>query len=46
MLEIYSESVRDLLNVQGDKKQGLPVREDMKNGFYGTILHWNTIRNS
>jgi len=38
MLEIYSESVRDLLNVQGDKKQGLPVREDMKNGFYAQGL--------
>ena len=34
MLEIYSEVVRDLLNAKGDKKTGLQVREDPKNGFY------------
>ena len=34
MLEIYSEIVRDLLNSKGDKKTGLQVREDPKNGFY------------
>jgi hypothetical protein len=35
MLEIYSEAVRDLLNSKADKRQGLAVREDTKNGFYG-----------
>ena len=34
MLEIYSEVVRDLLNPKGDKKSGLQVREDPKNGFF------------
>ena len=34
MLEIYSEIVRDLLNNKGDKKTGLQVREDPKNGFF------------
>lgn len=40
MLEIYSEVVRDLLNAQGDKKVGLPVREDTKNGFYGKSINF------
>ena len=34
MLEIYSEVVRDLLNPKSDKKNGLPVREDIKRGFF------------
>lgn len=34
MLEIYSEIVRDLLNRNADRKQGLTVREDPKLGFY------------
>jgi hypothetical protein len=34
MLEIYSEVVRDLLNPKGDKKAGLPIRQDQKIGFY------------
>ena len=37
MLEIYSEVVRDLLNAKGDKKTGLQVREDPKNGFYRNL---------
>lgn len=36
MLEIYSEICRDLLNSKADRKSGLTVREDPKNGFYGT----------
>lgn len=37
MLEIYNEVVRDLLNGQGDKRQGLAIREDPKLGFYRKI---------
>jgi hypothetical protein len=37
MLEIYSEVVRDLLNPSKDRKQGLQIRQDPKNGFYRTI---------
>lgn len=36
MLEIYSETVRDLLDPQStNKKGGLKVREHPKLGFYG-----------
>ena len=38
MLEIYSEVVRDLLTSKGDKKQGLTIREDPKNGFFGKFI--------
>ncbi len=38
MLEIYSEVVRDLLNSKADRKTGLMIREDPKNGFYRTIF--------
>ena len=34
MLEIYSEVVRDLLSPSKDRKQGLMIRQDPKNGFY------------
>jgi hypothetical protein len=35
MMEIYSEIGRDLLNPKQDKKAGLAIREDPKNGFFG-----------
>lgn len=35
MLEIYSEVVRDLLAPSANRRSGLPVRQDPKNGFYG-----------
>ncbi len=35
MMEIYSEICRDLLNAKSDKKVGLTIREDPKNGFFG-----------
>ncbi len=39
MLEIYSEVVRDLLNPKTDRKQGLEIRLDPKNGFYGWYFY-------
>lgn len=38
MLEIYSEVVRDLLNPVKNRKQGLAIRQDPKNGFYAQGL--------
>ena len=38
MLEIYSEQARDLLNSNNTKKEGLPIREDPKNGFYRNLI--------
>uniref|UniRef100_T1ISP8 Kinesin-like protein n=1 Tax=Strigamia maritima TaxID=126957 RepID=T1ISP8_STRMM len=38
MLEIYNEVVRDLLNINGDKKKGLRVREHTNKGFYADGL--------
>jgi len=35
MLEIYNETVKDLLNVSSFKKGGLRVREHGQKGFYG-----------
>ena len=40
MLEIYSEVVRDLLSTKADKndkKSGLLIREDPKQGFYRNL---------
>ena len=34
MFEIYSEVVKDLLNYNKYKKEGLIIREDPKRGFY------------
>ena len=39
MMEIYSEVVRDLLSPKADRKQGLEIRLDPKNGFYGKYTH-------
>ena len=36
MLEIYNETVKDLLNVSSFKKGGLRVREHPQKGFYGS----------
>ena len=38
MLEIYNETVKDLLNLSSFKKGGLRVREHPQKGFYGNFL--------
>lgn len=43
MLEIYSEVVRDLLNPSKNRKRGLQIRQDPKNGFYRKCLTFTVI---
>ena len=45
MLEIYSEAVRDLLNPVTNRKSGLRIRQDPKNGFYAVGLSKKLVSN-
>lgn len=45
MLEIYSEAVRDLLNPSTNRKSGLRIRQDPKNGFYAVGLTKKLVNN-
>lgn len=38
MLEIYNETVKDLLNTSSFKKGGLRVREHPSKGFFGNNI--------
>ena len=43
MLEIYNETVKDLLNLASFKKGGLRVREQPQKGFFGEMFAFKAV---